>query len=234
MSPWTFGVRFPYGTQLTFGSLTFAAGEGRDLKMLPPGPAPEHLALASSSASDGSCSGSDPCAGSYIPVVTSILRPLVLVRGIPVVTSILWPLVRTSSSSSSASTPDSDLSNDYPEIGASAYGEPTEGGHIICMVAPNGDRSHNSSNRYPTIGRSEASDARTPSDGLVWNLNLDFNAVRVQVIMETIQRMAPDGSRLAVLARQGAEATNLVVAEKSAGVPRREPSVGNNDRVKHA
>jgi hypothetical protein len=196
--------------------------------MLPPGPAPEHLALASSSASDGSCSGSDPYAGSYILVVTSILWPLVLVRGIPVVTSILWPLVRTSSSSSSASTPDSDLSNNYPEIGASACGEPTEGGRIICMVAPNGDRSHNSSNRYPTIGRSEASDTRTPSDGLVWNLNLDFNVVRVQVIMETIQRMTPDGSRLAVLARQGAEATNLVVAEKSAGVPRREPSVGDN------
>jgi hypothetical protein len=42
---------------------------------------------------------------------------------------------------------------------------------------------------------------------LVWgwfrNLNPDFNAIRVQVIMETIQCMAPDGSPLALLAQQG-------------------------------
>jgi hypothetical protein len=37
--------------------------------------------------------------------------------------------------------------------------------------------------------------------------------------METIQCMAPDGSPLALLAQQGAEVVNLVVAEKSAGVP---------------
>jgi hypothetical protein len=54
-------------------------------------------------------------------------------------TSILWPLVRTSSSSSSASTPDQYSSDDYLEIGTSAYGEPAEGGHLILMVAPNGD-----------------------------------------------------------------------------------------------
>jgi hypothetical protein len=45
----------------------------------------------------------------------------------------------------------------------------------------------------PLFGRSEASDAQTPSTGLVQNLNSDFNAVRVQAIMETIQHMAPDG-----------------------------------------
>jgi hypothetical protein len=33
---------------------------------------------------------------------------------------------------------------------------------------------------------------------------------------------------------KGAEATNLVVIEKLAGVPRREPSISDNDRVKHA
>jgi hypothetical protein len=76
------------------------------------------------------------------------------------------------------------------------------------------------------------SDARTPSGGLAQNLNLDFNVVRVQAIMETIQRMAPDGSPLAVLAQQGADAANLIVAEKSADVPRRDPSVGGNDRVR--
>jgi hypothetical protein len=44
--------------------------------------------------------------------------------------------------------------------------------------------------------------------------------------METIQRMAPDGSPLALLAQQEAKAANLVIAEKSTGVPRREPSGG--------
>jgi hypothetical protein len=65
-------------------------------------------------------------------------------------------------------------------------------------------------------------------------LNPDFNAVRVQAIMETIQRMAPDGSPLALLAQQGAEAANLVVAEKSTDVPQREPSDGHNDRARRA
>jgi hypothetical protein len=53
---------------------------------------------------------------------------------------------------------------------------------------------------------------------LVQNLNLDFNTVQVQAIMETIQRMAPDGSPLAVLDQQGAEAANLIVTEKSPGI----------------
>jgi hypothetical protein len=61
-----FDVKFSCGTQLTFGSLTFTVGEDGDLKMLPPGLAPEHLALASPAVSGGSCSGSDLCAGSYI------------------------------------------------------------------------------------------------------------------------------------------------------------------------
>jgi hypothetical protein len=38
---------------------------------------------------------------------------------------------------------------------------------------------------------------------------------------------------LAVLAQQGAEATNLVIAEKSVDIPRREPSLGDNDRARH-
>jgi hypothetical protein len=115
MSPRTFNIKFPCGTQLTFGSLTFAVGEDEDLKMLPLGPAPEHLALASSAASGGSCSGSDPYAGSYIQTAK-------IIQGILVVTSILRPLVGASSSSTSASTPDPDSSDDYPEIGASACG----------------------------------------------------------------------------------------------------------------
>jgi hypothetical protein len=111
------------------------------------------------------------CAGSYI-------RTTKIVRGIPVVTTILRSLAAASSSSSS-STPDPDSSDNYPGIRASACRKPAEGGRLICMVAPNGDRSHNNSNRYPTIGRSEASDAPTSNDGLVRNLNPDFNAIRV-------------------------------------------------------
>jgi hypothetical protein len=102
------------------------------------------------------------------------------------------------------------------------------------MVAPNGDRSCNSSIGYPTTGRSETSDAQTPSTGFDQNLNPDFNVIRVQAIMETIQCMTPDGSPLALLAWQGAEASDLIVAEKSASGPRMEPSAGHNDRARHA
>jgi hypothetical protein len=97
------------------------------------------------------------------------------------------------------------------------------------MVAPNWDRSRNSSSGYPTIRRSETFDAQTPSAGLAQNLNPDFNVVRVQVIMETNQRMSPDGSPHALLALQGAEMANLVVAEKSARELQREPFAGHND-----
>jgi hypothetical protein len=69
------------------------------------------------------------------------------------------------------------------------------------MVALNGDPSHNSSSRYPTIERSEASDVQTPNDGMIQNLNPDFNAIRLQTIMESIQRMAPEGSPLIALAQ---------------------------------
>jgi hypothetical protein len=211
MAPWTFDVKFPRGTQLTFGSLTFAAREDGDLKMLPPGPAPEHLALTSS-ASSSSCSSSDPCAGIYICAGK-------IVRGVSVMTSILQPMVGASSSSTSVSPSDPNSSDDYLKIGASACREPAKGGCLICMVALNGDGSLNSSSRYPTIGRSEASDAWTLSGSLVWNLNPDFNTVRVQAIRETILRMVSDGSPLAVLAQQGVETANLVITEKSAGIP---------------
>jgi hypothetical protein len=122
MAPRTFNVKFPYSTGLIFGSLTFAAGENRDLKMLPPRPALEHLALASLLASGESFSGSDPSVGSYI-------RTTKIVWGISVVTSILRPLAGASSSSSSTSTPDPDSSDDYPEIEARACGR-THGGRL--------------------------------------------------------------------------------------------------------
>jgi hypothetical protein len=52
--------------------------------------------------------------------------------------------------------------------------------------------------------------------------------------MGTIQRMALDGSPLALLAQQEAEAANLIVAEKSASGPQREPPAGHNDRARRA
>jgi hypothetical protein len=227
MTHWAFDVKFHCGTQFTFSSLTFAAGEDENLKMLPPGLAPEHPALAPSFASCSSCSGLNPCAELYI-------RTAKLVRGIPVVTSIIRLLAEALSSSSSASTPNQDSSDYYLEIGTNACGEPTEGGRLILMMAPNGDRSHNSSSRHLTIRRSEASDARTASAGLAWYLNLNFNTIQVQAIMETIQRKAPDGSPLAALAQQETEAANLIIAEKSIDFPQREPSAGNNDRARRA
>jgi hypothetical protein len=209
MAPWTFDVKFPLGTKFTFESLTFAAGEDGDLRMLPLGEATEHT--APSSASSGTQEDSDFFDGLYI-------RTTKLVRGIPVVTTILLPCAGASSSSSSALSSDQGSSEDYPEIRVSTCGSSVDISRLIFMVAPNEDQPRHSSSGYPTIGRSEASDARTPSTGLIRNLDPDFNVVRVQAIMETIQRMAPDGSPLALLAQQGAEAANLVVAEKSTSV----------------
>jgi hypothetical protein len=227
MAPWSFDVKFPLDTQFTFGSLTFILGEDGDLKMPPLGTAQEHPSPAPSSTSGCTCSGSDPFVGLYIHTTK-------LIQGIPIVTSTLRPFIGASSSSSSTSFPDRDSSNDYPKIGVSTCGKPTEDSRLILMVVLDRDRARNSSSEYPTIGRSEATDAQTPSVGLVQNLNPNFNAIQVQAIMETIHCMAPDGSPLALLAQQGADAVNLVVAKKSAGVPQGKPSIGCNDRAGHA
>jgi hypothetical protein len=193
--------------------------------MLPPGEAVEHI--APSSASSETQAESDLFDGPYI-------RTVKLIRGIPIVMTILRPCAGAASSSPSALSSDRGSSEDYPEIRVDTCESSASTSRLICMVAPNEDQPRHSSSGYPTIGRSEASDARTPSTGLIRNLNPDFNVVRVQAIMETIQRMAPDGSPLALLAQQGAEAVNLVVAEKSTGVPQREPSRGHNDRARRA
>jgi hypothetical protein len=154
MAPWIFDVKFPHGTEFTFGSLTFAAGEDGDLRMLPPGEVTEHTAL--SYASSETQADSDFFDGSYI-------RTVKLVRGIPIVTTILRPCGGASSSSSSALSSDQGSSEDYLEIGVSTYGSSADINRLICMVAPNEDQPRHSSSGYPTIGRSEASDARTPS-----------------------------------------------------------------------
>jgi hypothetical protein len=158
MAPWTFNIKFPRGTEFTFGSLTFAAGEDGDLRMLPPGETTEHI--APSSASSETQAESDLFDWPYIRMVK-------LVRGISVVMTILRPCARASSSSSSALSSDQGSSEDYPEIGVSTYESSASISRLICMVVPNEDQPRHSSSGYPTIGRSEASDARTPSTGLI-------------------------------------------------------------------
>jgi hypothetical protein len=150
--------------------------------------------------------------------------------------SIIQPLAGASSSSSSAASPDQDSADDYPEIMGIPCWNSAKEGRLIIMVAPTRAPSHNSSSRYPTIGRSEASDARTPNDGMIHNLNMDFNAMWLQTIMESIQCMTLEVSPLVALAQQGAETVNYVIAQQSVSNPRGEPSVGNrsNDRVKRA
>jgi hypothetical protein len=109
-------------------------------------------------------------------------------------------------------------------------------GRLIVMVASAREPSHNNSSWYPTIGRSQASGARTSDEGMIRNLNPDFNVIWLQTIMESIQWMAPKGSPLVALAQQGAKAANYVIAQWSANNPWGEHSVGNwsKDRAKIA
>jgi hypothetical protein len=117
----------------------------------------------------------NPYAGPYyLAAMTS--------QGIPIGATISHPFAGTLSSSSGVS-PDRDSTEDYLEIEGSYYWNSTLEGHLISMVAttPTG----NNSSRYPTIGRSEA-DARTLDNRLVQDLNPNFNAMRLQTIMESI------------------------------------------------
>jgi hypothetical protein len=126
MTPWTFDVKFPRDTQLTFGSLMFATGEDKNLSMLPAGPALERLTPehgkdschpATSSTLGGAYKGLDSC---------------------PATSSILWPWAGASDPSSSTTSPDQDSSDDYPEIGISTYVDSTGEGRLIfrCITAP--------------------------------------------------------------------------------------------------
>jgi hypothetical protein len=56
-------------------------------------------------------------------------------------------------------------------------------------------------------------DPWTPNDGMIRNLNSDFNVIWLQTIMDSIQRMAPEGSHLVALAQQEAEAANFIIAQ---------------------
>jgi hypothetical protein len=71
---------------------------------------------------------------------------------------------------------------------------------------------------------------------MIRNMNPNFNVIRLQTIMESIQQMTPEGSPLVALAQQGAKVVNVIIAQRSTGNPRGEPPVGNrlNDRGKRA
>jgi hypothetical protein len=139
-------------------------------------------------------------------------------QGISIRAPIFQPSAGTSSSSTSAASPDQDTTDDYLEIGGSTCCNSADEGRLIIMLTPARVPSQNNSSRYPTIRRSEASDVQTPSNRLARNLKQNFNTVRLQTIMESIQCMAPEGSPLLALAQQGAEAANhVIVAERSAG-----------------
>jgi hypothetical protein len=236
MTLWTFSVKFSYDTQFTFGSLMFVAGNDENLELLTRGPAPERLVPVygqppylptSSSTLGGAYTSLNPYAGSYHRTARTS-------QGNPIGMSIVQSSTGTSSFSISAKSPYQDSSDDYPVIGESTCWNSADEGSLIIMVALAGAPSHDSSSRYPTIVRLEASDARTPNDRMIQNLNQDFNAVRLQTIMKSIQRMKPKGSPLITLPRQGAEAANLIVAERSADNHRKESFVGNrsNDRTR--
>jgi hypothetical protein len=55
---------------------------------------------------------------------------------------------------------------------------------------------------------------------MIQNMNPNFNAIRLQTIMEFIQQMAPEGSPLVALAQQGAKVANVIIAQRSTGNPR--------------
>jgi hypothetical protein len=182
MTPCTFSIKFPYGTQFTFRSLMFTTGEDGNLELLTQGPAPKRLTSmygqapyfpASSSTSGGSAYlGLNPYVGSYHRVAKTA-------QGILIGAPITQPLVGISSSSTSATSHGQDSTDDYPEIEGSTCWNSADEGRLIIMVAPIGAPLHNNFSRYPTIGRSEAFDARTPNDGMIRNLNSDFNTVRL-------------------------------------------------------
>jgi hypothetical protein len=92
------------------------------------------------------------------------------------------------------------------------------------MVGPNKVAFCNSSSKYLKIKGSRASDALSPSNRVVQNLNLDFNIIRHHSIGESIQHLTPQGSPLVALAQQGAEhVVQIIAAEPSMGNQRGEP-----------
>jgi hypothetical protein len=198
LAPWVYDEKLPVGTQFLFGTFMFIVREDGNLELevwgLPPrqwvpiyGGAsrdPTNPSSTTTSASDDICSGLNPYVGLYVLATMTLQRYLI---GVP----IFHPSAGTSSSTSSGASTNRDSIKDYLEIVSSIYWNPVVEARCITMVGLSRAPSHNSSTRYPTIRGSKASDARTPSNRVVRNLNSDFNDVQLQTIMESIQCLVP-------------------------------------------
>jgi hypothetical protein len=106
-------------------------------------------------------------------------RTVAITQGLLIWKAILQPSAGASSFSSPGATPDRDSLEDYPVIEGNACWNPAIKTCHINMVGPARGDSQNNSSQYPTIGGSKASDARTPSSNIIWNLNPDFNIIRL-------------------------------------------------------
>jgi hypothetical protein len=181
VTPWTFRIKFPYGTQFIFGLLMFVIGKDKNLELLTRGPGPRHPAPVygvspyypvNPFTSGGACSDLNPHAGPYyLSAMTS--------QGRPIGKTILHSLPKASSSSGLGATPDWDSIEDYPETRCNACWNPAIEACHISMVGPAKGNSQNSSIKYPTIGGFVASNAQTPSSNVVGDLNPDVNVVRL-------------------------------------------------------
>jgi hypothetical protein len=233
MAHWIFNIKFPYDTYFIFKSLMFATGEDENCELLTQGPAPRHPVSiygaspyysTDPSISGGACSGLNPHAGPYY--LFAIKSQGRLIRKNSIQSS-----DGSSNSSSSGVTSGRDFIEDYPEIMNNACLNPAIETRRIRMVGPARGNSQNSSSKYSTIRGSEVSDAWTPSSHVLQNLNMDFNAVRLQTIIESIQQMVPQDSPLIALAQQGVVPVgNIVVAAPSAKNHRGEPSGDNQSK----
>jgi hypothetical protein len=161
MTPWTFSIKFSYGTQFTFRSLMFAAREDENLELLTRGSTPKNSAPiygkapyypADPSTLGRACSGLNPYTRSYY-------LSAMISQGLLIVTTISQPSAGAVSSSSSGASLDQDSLKNYPEIGGNACWNPAIEDRRINMVAPAVASSQNNSSSYPTIRVSEASDA---------------------------------------------------------------------------
>jgi hypothetical protein len=97
--------------------------------------------------------------------------------GHPIGVPTSYPSAGTSSATSLGTSTGQDSIEDYHEIRGSIYDNLVVEACRISMMGPGKVAFSNSSSRYPTIKGSEASDARTPSNRVVQNLNPDFNVI---------------------------------------------------------
>jgi hypothetical protein len=214
MAPWTFDVKFSRGTQFTFGSLTFAVGEDGDLKMVP--------------------QGSQQSTWLWLPHLHQTVPTQVWIL-VQRSTSKPPRLFRVSRSWRPSSGPLSGI--EFIFIGINPWLRfisrlPRDWDQRLRGVC--GRRSS-----YPHGGPEQGSVAQQlqqiSHNRKIRGIWCPDAKRRLSPKFESrLQCMAPDGSPLAVLAQQGAEVASLIIAEKSAGVPRREPSVGDNDQARRA